>query len=1838
MKNPLTWIKQTGSFIPQAPRRLLQTGLSLLLLGYGLQAQAAVGSLPGEANVSNGAASYTVPIEVTPGIGGMQPDLALNYNSMGGNGPLGVGWSLSGTSAISRCPTTVEADGYYDPVDFDANDQYCLDGQRLVQITANEYRTRIDSFSRITHLAGDTWQVETKAGLTMHYVPVRSVKNLVWVLDQTRDTAGNYIRYVYNFGTNADEVRLVKVEYTGNSTKGTLPFAHVDVVYQARPDVTNGYSHGYAARSTQRIAQINAYSGTTLVRSYKIAYQVSPTTKRSRISSIQVCGQNNDCMPATQFGWQNRTNGWNYGSMRVSQFGYNQGWRVDNHPRMTADVNGDGMADIVAFGYDGVYVSYGSKTGLTPMTRKLANRFAYGDPERWRTAYHIRTMADVNGDGKADIVGFHYGGVRVSLSTGDGFTAPRQWVNDFGYHTRNYRKAYHERMLADVNGDGMADVVGFHYGGVWVSLSTGTSFTAPTVWVGAFGYNQGWRVPNGQGGHPRMVQDMNGDGMADVVGFFNCGVYVSLSTGHGFTAPSRWINDFGTGCRSPNQSWWPNRYPRQLADVNADGLPDIVGFGYDGVYVSLNTGTGFTAKRRWIYGMFGWGPTGRKWRVGAHPRQMADVNGDGRADIVGFDGYNTVVALSTGASFVYQGAWINQYGNMRGWDREQPRMLADINGDGTADIIGFSFGGVIASTTNPQAPDVITSITTGQGAVTGFEYKYLTDASVYTKGSGAVSPKERDLQVAASVVSRFTTDDGVGGRLGVSYHYAGMRANTEGLGSLGFATVTTTDESTGIVTTTTYNQTYPYVGMATSTVRSLNGVELSRETVIPAQTTTNNTGTGVPDTVFVYAGTTTTKRYDLDGTLLSTTTVTNSNPDAYGNMQNVESVTESANGQRYITSTVNQYSNDPGSWILGRLTQATVTKTTPTDTQTRTSSFTYDPLTGFLLTETVEPGTALAQTTEYTYDGFGNKKTVSIYGPNGPADVKYPARTTTTTYTTDGRFPKSVANALGHTERYTYDAVTGNRLTLTGPNGLTTRWSYDNFGHQTSEQLASGITHTTTVALPTNDPNAPRFAATKIIKQTKNWWQSLPPQTTYLDILGRTLRTVHTGFDGRLVFQDTHYNALGQVSSKTQPYYQGDAQYAVRFTYDVLGRAETATEASGAVTKTTYSGYTTTVTGPATTDNPMGYTKTTEVNVLGQKVRVTDPEGSMTYAYDAYGNLTDTTDPQGNVVHMTYDNRGRKTSMDDPDMGHWDYTYTVFGELESQTDAKGQTVSMTYDKLGRMTTRTEAEGTTQWVYDNSPYGHGIGKVASVTGPSGYIQYTYYDWYGRPYHTRTRIDNQWLYHTTYFDNFGRVYYEYRPNNLSVVHQYNANGYLVTIKSPSYQIKDYNPQHQQVLLDTLKALATQATQYKLKAAQYSSKAQYYTDIAALYKQSAISYASQIPQLEAAARQLRIDAQLLNDKAKQLQASAYKIQQAAYQVYYASWSSLYNQYINGTITYAAYSSQSTTAWQQYNAALAPYYAMQKEANTLLQQAQSMLAQAQANTSKASVYQSVSQGQTQAASVYTQAIAKGQQVDTLTAQANARTSQANAATQQANLLRVQANSLVNQAATLRRNSVTIIKKRRWWGRTTHIRIVNQAMVNQANAKTAQANSLYGQANSLNAQANGLYAQANSLNGQANSLAQQATAPIDSITATLGDTQAALQANINDRYYVTFYRVMSMDASGRVVKEMRGNGLVTENTYQASTGHLTGIRTSLGYLNDIRNIGYGYDAVGNVTWKRDAKQNLFEEYGYDTADRLVSATSTLTDAISGLSATQTKSYRYDSIGNMTYKSDVGNY
>jgi hypothetical protein len=124
-----------------------------------------IGTTAGSFSVSeSGAATYAIPITVPPGIAGMQPNLSLTYNSQGGNGHLGVGWSLSGLSAITRCAPTEATNRSRAPLDYGrapeggvTKDRYCLDGQQLIEVGAGtdnsgkyvEYRTEVDSYSRI---------------------------------------------------------------------------------------------------------------------------------------------------------------------------------------------------------------------------------------------------------------------------------------------------------------------------------------------------------------------------------------------------------------------------------------------------------------------------------------------------------------------------------------------------------------------------------------------------------------------------------------------------------------------------------------------------------------------------------------------------------------------------------------------------------------------------------------------------------------------------------------------------------------------------------------------------------------------------------------------------------------------------------------------------------------------------------------------------------------------------------------------------------------------------------------------------------------------------------------------------------------------------------------------------------------------------------------------------------------------------------------------------------------------------------------------------------------------------------------------------------------------------------------------------------------------------------------------------------------------------------------------------------------------------------------------------------------------------------------------------------
>src|SRR5580658_1683809 len=142
---------------------------------------AAVGRTPGQFVVSQtGGAQYTIPIWAPPGPRGMQPNLTLYYNSQSGIGPLGIGWSLAGLGAVTRCNLTVAQDTTPAPVDLVTTDGYCINGSRL-RLTSGTYgtagsvyQTEIADFSQITAngTAGngpEYFTVQARNGLTYYY-------------------------------------------------------------------------------------------------------------------------------------------------------------------------------------------------------------------------------------------------------------------------------------------------------------------------------------------------------------------------------------------------------------------------------------------------------------------------------------------------------------------------------------------------------------------------------------------------------------------------------------------------------------------------------------------------------------------------------------------------------------------------------------------------------------------------------------------------------------------------------------------------------------------------------------------------------------------------------------------------------------------------------------------------------------------------------------------------------------------------------------------------------------------------------------------------------------------------------------------------------------------------------------------------------------------------------------------------------------------------------------------------------------------------------------------------------------------------------------------------------------------------------------------------------------------------------------------------------------------------------------------------------------------------------------------------------------------------------------
>ena len=421
-----------------------------------------------------------------------------------------------------------------------------------------------------------------------------------------------------------------------------------------------------------------------------------------------------------------------------------------------------------------------------------------------------------------------------------------------------------------------------------------------------------------------------------------------------------------------------------------------------------------------------------------------------------------------------------------------------------------------------------------------------------------------------------------------------------------------------------------------------------------------------------------------------------------------------------------------------------------------------------LETETTEPNTANTVTTAYGYDGFGNNTSVTVSGQ----DIA--SRTSTTTFASNGQFPVTVKNAMGHIETRVFDPRFGAVTSSTGPNDLTSTTQYDDFGRpiivQTADGNRSEITRqwcSSSCTIPAIKYGYSSQSVSHVITtryKGSNLVEFMAPAKIYYDVFNREIRRESVAFDGTPVYVDINYNALGQVAISTTPYFNNDvaAKYASEFQYDVLGNVTRQTEPAGTVvdisnntglTKT----YTSTIQNPYRTER-----KTESYNAIGQLLSVQDNANlSTNFGYNTQGNRTTTTDPLGHVVTVGYDKFGRKTTMNDPDLGAWTYAYNVLGELISQRDAKLQTTSMQYDILGRMVKRTDHGGlVSDWIYNdnlnagNTPGYKAIGKLNVETSSNSYRREFYFDNLGRPSYEVVMIGATNYRTDTSYDIYGR----------------------------------------------------------------------------------------------------------------------------------------------------------------------------------------------------------------------------------------------------------------------------------------------------------------------------------------------------------------------------------------------------------------------------------------------------------------------------------------------------
>jgi len=1359
----------------------------------------------GSTSVNNGALGYKIAIEPPPGINNHVPSLAITYNSRGGNGIAGVGWSLSGLSAISRCPPTVATDdtGVSDP--YTNKDDLCLDGQRLVvkgrtdNVTISRtsywasgttYVTEQANFTEITSQGygvfpgePNSFIAKTKDGKTLYFGEAnRNAKVFAaddaskgtksWHLTRVSDRYGNEYSVYYNYDTVSGEHLPGHIVYA--------PGAAIVFNYAQRLGQTPwGSKDGKKFRQPSLLKSVDTYinvtnsqyptSGTP-VRRYELEYKLSPSTDRDLVSKIQECGWNSfqwNCAKPLVFNYEPGS----FTGQEVPSPITTSGGPLYDYSEFV-DIDGDGYNDALL----GNGIAWGQADG----------RFLVSDWTKpfddYSSIWDLQIVPIRTDEGMAIVVR-RIDSVILDPAKPWDYSPSRQSIN----------------IIHSINRTNQTKVV------TKLNFSTGVD---DSYKIGAF-----------------IIGDFDCDGLDDM--YYRGKVYTQAENGKPWT----WLLD-NSGTYAQNASAYmantagPCSVKKPVLTTNnrskVDGTytvinPLLVDLNGDG-NKELISHQPTTLKKVYRVGGDGFTLEGEQALLGSPATNLPDgscfsatydLDEDGREDILGVSptsGFSAFLARDNDGLQAFFSApislsYLANYSSIVDFCstdsshiRPENILVGDINGDGRPDI--KHAGGFISY---PKKSDMLVQVTNGFGAETVLTYSTLSN-DVYSPAS--VKPKfpYAPASRAMWVVKSVATTNGKGGYNTQNYRYKGATTHLEGRGFIGFEQITVTDDAKELVNITDYNQQWP------STV-SQQVLKDTSGRLISVQNTLYDTLTG--NGTFVYPKTQIKKSYGLLSSSIDSpvsTQVTESRIDSCGNP---EWQTQRVGGN---------YSNGVLSDELSRIDTAYVVDPGQTNTctddfisqtyvsynasgETRLVTTAFEKNTqGDIVRRTDFQGTALEKVTIIDRTAQGVTKSITESAKDVDSTTTE-ARLTSFADLEANAWPRTATNALNQSTQLTYDPRFGTVATEIN-RFANTATHYDELGRVTSiktkdntltENISFYCANNAALSCPSG---AVYGVATRITNSGAAGYLGAPLSIVFYDVLQRQIQSSTYGFDGNVVNKTIEYTASGRVARVSEPYltngiqpYTTGSAWTSYSGYDALGRAATVMPAAGGSTTTSYSRNSFGVRTLASTlvvssNGSQTQTRETHTNALGQVTRAVDAIGGwVDYTYDAQGNLKTTKVNNNNLtkVTLTHDIAGNKTFISDPDAKDNQFEYNGFGELRRQTWqpflSQKKTLTFSYDRLGRKTQRVDSgpnlSGTYTWTYDQN------NQPGMLTGRSGggLVDTYQYDSYGRLESSNHNTDGKTYSLGYQYDAFGRLTQSTSPEGFKALRDYSAQGYQV-----------------------------------------------------------------------------------------------------------------------------------------------------------------------------------------------------------------------------------------------------------------------------------------------------------------------------------------------------------------------------------------------------------------------------------------------------------------------------